>query len=221
MTDVAITAGDALIDANGVSLPQAVAGAIEEPKALRFTRSGTNRGIAYAYHDTGSGINEAGIQSTAAVSTSGHTGRVRLTAIDHGGLLARVSLTTSGFTAETALRSSSGTGGIGYATGAGGTVTQNTSKSTGVTLDKATGEITMNGAALAGQTVVSFTLTNSAIAAGDLVIVQHVSAGTLGAYNCTATAGSGSATIYVSNLSAGSLSEAIVLKFVVIKAVTA
>jgi hypothetical protein len=113
------------------------------------------------------------------------------------------------------------TGAIGYATGAGGTVAQATSKSTGVTLNKVTGEITMDAEALAANTVVSFTLTNSAIAAGDYVQVQHVSAGTAGAYNCTALAAAGSATINVRNLTAGSLSEAIVLKYVVIKAVTA
>lgn len=119
------------------------------------------------------------------------------------------------------IKSSSATAGVGYATGAGGTVTQGTSKSTGVTLDKVTGEITMHNAALNTLTAVSFTLTNAAIAAGDYVSVQHVSAGTAGAYTCTAVAAGGSATVTVFNHTAGSLGEAIVLKFVVIKAVTA
>ena len=110
--------------------------------------------------------------------------------------------------------------GIGYGTGAGGTVTQLTSKATGVSLSTVTGEITLNNAALAAATVVSFVLTNTAIAAGDTVLVQHVSAGTVGAYTCTAVAAAGSATIYVRNASAGSLSEAIVLKFNVWKSVT-
>lgn len=130
-------------------------------------------------------------------------------------------LNGAGIAAAGAVTSASATGGIGYATGAGGTVTQATSKSTGVTLNTVTGQITMNGAALAANTAVSFTLTDSAIASTDVVHVQHVSAGTVGGYFCTATPAAGSATIYVRNVTAGSLSEAIVLQFVVIKAVTA
>lgn len=112
-------------------------------------------------------------------------------------------------------------GGIGYGTGAGGTVTQATSKATGVTLSKVTGQITMNGAALAANTTISFVLTNTTIAATDMVLVQHISGGTVGAYVCSAAPAAGSATVYVRNVTAGSLSEAIVLQFIVIKAVTA
>lgn len=113
------------------------------------------------------------------------------------------------------------TGGIGYTTGAGGTVTQATNKSTGVTLNKVTGEITMNAAALAGDTTVSFVLTNSAIVAGDYLSVQHVSAGTVGSYKCEAVCAGGTATITVRNITTGSLSEAIVLKFMLFKSATA
>lgn len=120
-----------------------------------------------------------------------------------------------------AVSMTSPTAGFGYATGAGGTVTQATSKSTAVTLNTVTGAITMNGAALAADTTVSFTLTNSAIAATDAVIVLHESAGTLGAYSFASTAAAGSASISVHNNTPGSLSEAIVLRFVVIKSVNA
>lgn len=120
-----------------------------------------------------------------------------------------------------AITTSHATAGLGYATGAGGTVVQATNKSTGVTLNKVTGEITMNGAALAADTTVSFTLTNSAIAAGDDVMVHHVSGGTVGSYTATALAAGGSATVTVRNITTGSLSEAIVLKYTVIKSVTA
>lgn len=109
----------------------------------------------------------------------------------------------------------------GYITGEGGTVTQATSKSTGVTLDKKCGQITLNGAALAANTTVSFTLTNSTIAATDLLVLNHVSAGTAGSYALNAQAGAGSASINVRNITSGSLSEAIVIGFAVIKAVTA
>jgi len=120
-----------------------------------------------------------------------------------------------------AITSSSATAGIGYATGAGGAETQLTSKSTSVTLNTVTGRITMHNAALSANTTVSFTLTNSAIAANDLLVLNHVSGGTAGAYALNAQAAAGSASINVRNITAGSLSEAIVIGFAVIKSVVA
>jgi hypothetical protein len=111
-------------------------------------------------------------------------------------------------------------GSLGYAAGNGGTVTQTTNKSTGVTLDKMSGDITMDTANLLAGTSVSFTLTNSNIAATDLVIADHQSAGTAGAYKVTAQAAAGSALVTVRNLTAGNLAEAIVIRFVVFKAAT-
>jgi len=115
----------------------------------------------------------------------------------------------------------SSTGKLGYATGAGGTVTQLTNKATAVTLSRSTGQITLNNAALAANTTVSFTLTNTVIEAGDILIMNHISAGTAGSYLLNAQSAAGSASINVRNVSAGSLSEAIVIAFAVIKAVTA
>ena len=109
----------------------------------------------------------------------------------------------------------------GYITGEGGTVTQATSKSTAVTLSKKCGTITMNNAALAADTIVSFTLTNTTIAATDVVVLNHASGGTAGKYALNAQAAAGSASINVTNISAGALSEAIVIRFAVIKAVAA
>ena len=115
----------------------------------------------------------------------------------------------------------SSTGKHGYATGAGGIVTQATSKATSVTLSKSTGQITLNAAALAADTTVSFTLTNTVIEASDILIMNHISAGTAGSYLLNAQSAAGSASINVRNITAGSLSEAIVIAFAVIKAVTA
>lgn len=105
----------------------------------------------------------------------------------------------------------------GYVTGEGGVITQATSKATGVTLNKKVGQITLNGAALAASTTVSFVLTNTTIGANDLLVLNHVSVGTFGAYTLNARAAAGSATIDVRNVTAGSLSEAIVIGFAVIK----
>ncbi len=132
-----------------------------------------------------------------------------------------LALTVTGAGAVTAVGAVTGAGGIGYATGSGGTVVQATSKATGVTLDKLSGQITLNAAALAADTSVSFTLTDSQIALGDRLILNHVSGGTFGAYMLDGRSAAGSATISVRNLTAASLSEAIVIGFAVIKAVTA
>ena len=106
---------------------------------------------------------------------------------------------------------------IGYASDAQGAVTQLTSKSTGVTLNKSAGQITMNNASLAAGTTVLFTLTNSLLSAKDVLIVNVGSGGTSGAYwPYVANVGAGSAVIGVYNNTAGPLSQAIVLNFAVI-----
>jgi hypothetical protein len=63
-------------------------------------------------------------------------------------VVSSVSTLTGAVTAVSSVKSTSATAGVGYGTGAGGAVTQATSKSTGVTLDKVCGEITMNNATL-------------------------------------------------------------------------
>ena len=107
---------------------------------------------------------------------------------------------------------------LGYAAAAQGTVTQLTSKSTGVTLNKSAGQITMNNAALAATTNVAFTLTNSTISAKDVIVV-NVAGGAASneTYNCWVSGhGTGTCTIVLRNISGGSLSEAVVLNFAVI-----
>jgi len=113
----------------------------------------------------------------------------------------------------------SGTGKQGYATGAGGGVLQATSKATAVTLNKSCGQITMNAAALGASTTVSFTMTNSTVESGDIIVINHISGGTLGSYTFNASCGVGTADINVRNVSLGSLADAVILRFAVIKVV--
>jgi hypothetical protein len=109
-----------------------------------------------------------------------------------------------------------------YATGSGGTITQITSKATGVTLNKVNGQITMINSALAAATSVAFTLTNSTITATSTIIVNIASAGTTNSYSVTVEAvAAGSCRIQIRNISAGSLSEALVLNFAVLNSVNA
>jgi hypothetical protein len=110
-----------------------------------------------------------------------------------------------------------GDGGIGYGTGSGGAVTQATSRTTGVTLNKTNGAITLVSAA-GSATWQSFTVTNSKVAAADVVQVcqssgtdkymAHVTAVAAGSFQITyATTG-------------GTTTEQPVFNFAVIKAVT-
>lgn len=135
------------------------------------------------------------------------------------GINGAVQFNNAGYTGGSALVVDATTKAFGYGSD-GGTVTQATNKSTGVTLNKPTGRITMNAAALAANTTVTFTLTNSSITANDLLVLNHVSGGTAGSYLLNAQAAAGSASINVRNITAGSLSEAIVIGFAVIKATT-
>jgi hypothetical protein len=109
---------------------------------------------------------------------------------------------------------------IGYSAAAQGTVTQATDKSTGVTLNKSAGRITMNAAALAGGALASFVLTNNTISANDtmIVCVSSNTAGSLaGAYTVYVSYKvAGSALITLRNLSATSYSEAVVINFSII-----
>lgn len=110
---------------------------------------------------------------------------------------------------------------IGYATSAQGTVTQATDKSTGVTLNKSAGRITMNNAALAGATAVSFVLTNSLISINDTIVVcvsSNTTGSALGAYTTYVSyLAAGSALITLRNLTAStSYSEAVIINYSII-----
>ena len=161
-------------------------------------------GVSRWYVDTSGG--------TILNAASGYTGNL-LSLLAAGISQAQITA-TGGIT-------SSSTGGVGYSTGAGGTVTQATNKTTGVTLNKTTGQITMATGNLLADTTTNFVLTNSTIAAGDILVFNHVSGGTIGSYAFNGVSAAGSATIYVRNITPGNLNEQPVIAYAVIKAVTA
>jgi hypothetical protein len=109
---------------------------------------------------------------------------------------------------------------LGYGVGAGSSVVQPTNKATATpAINRPTGQVTMNGAALAAGAIVSFTLTNSLIGPDDEVRVWvkggNATAGTYRAWS--EGSATGSRTINVKNESGGSLSEALILGFILIK----
>ena len=111
------------------------------------------------------------------------------------------------------------TGQMGYTTGSStiavSSVTQATSKSTGVTINAAAGQIVTSNASLAAAAEVAFVVTNSAVSAYDIPVIALASgAATAGTYLLSiAAVANGSFTVVISNASAGPLSEALTLNF--------
>jgi hypothetical protein len=105
--------------------------------------------------------------------------------------------------------------GVGYATGAGGSVTQPTSQTTAVTLNKACGKITMFNAAFNTGALVTFTVNNSTVVASDLIVVN---AG-VGGIIANAVAANGSFTVTLYNAGPNTFTGQV--NFAVVKAVTA
>lgn len=165
-------------------------------------------------------VNGGNIRTVGLVSASGN--------VTGGNVITNGALVTPGSTVNSNIDTtgnitvdgaggivSTGVGKIGYSTG--GTVTQATSKSTGVTLNTVTGEITMNAATLGGDSTVSFTLTNSSISNTDVMILNQVGGGNVGLYSFNAVCNSGSASIAVHNMTNTNRGDAIVIRYVVIK----
>jgi hypothetical protein len=164
--------------------------------------AGTNN---WAFRSVGAGLVQIG-DTTASTSTT--TGSL----VNAGGFGNAGAIFAGG-----QIRSTSATGGIGYATGAGGAVTQITSRTTGVTLNTVSGAITLFTAA-GSATWQSFTVTNSAVAATDTIIVNQRSGTDLYMMSVTAV-GAGSFRISFAT-TGGTTSEAPVFNFSVIKAVS-
>lgn len=107
------------------------------------------------------------------------------------------------------------TGALGYGAGAGGTVTQATSKTTTVTLNRPTGQITMNAALLAAGASVVFVVNNSLVTTSDLILVN--AAGNANYRVECVFATTAQFAIRVTNTTAGGISEALVINFAIIR----
>jgi hypothetical protein len=108
---------------------------------------------------------------------------------------------------------------FGYLAGDGGTVTQITSATTGVTLNKKSGKITTVSQSITDSASVSFTFSNSQIAANDVVVISHDLSPASGLIVCHGL-GSGSRTITIKNLTASTISGVLNIAFNVSKVAT-
>jgi hypothetical protein len=106
--------------------------------------------------------------------------------------------------------------GLGYTTGSGGAITQLTSRTTGVTLNKPSGQITLTSNAMATGTSNTFVFTNSSISANDFIMINHWSGGTLGNYTFASNTSVGQSNVTIRAINTVT-AEAPVLQYVVIK----
>jgi hypothetical protein len=171
-----------------------------------FTTSNAAAGVTL----TGNSLTADGTDTNIDIDiTPKGTGEVNITKvdIDSGSVLATTEL------------------GYNTGSGAGGSVTQLTSRTTGVTLNTPTGEITLFAAAISGHDADEFTLTNSTIGANDVIMLSvksGVASGTRRYYQVHAvTVSAGSCVIAVGNLDNASIpaagTESPVIQFVVLK----
>jgi hypothetical protein len=189
------------------------------------TIAADNTGVKYTYGITmyiggplQEGTNVTIDEELALVINAGNTAFASTFYIGGGSGSVATSNASGAFVSQGVL----GYGKDAFTNSPGGAVTQNTSKSQGVTLNKGCGVITMNAAALNAGTSVEFVLTNSFIASTDTVICNMGPGGTASTYLVQAQAvAAGSCRFRVTNYSATNRSEACVVNFSIIKAVNA
>jgi hypothetical protein len=114
--------------------------------------------------------------------------------------------------------------GYGANNASGSSVTQITSRSTGVTINSVCGSIQTDTTSLAAEATAVFVVTNSQVEIGDVVVVSIRSGSNGGgtfAFVVAVAAGSFSIAVQNGNVAAGTAETgAIIINFAVIKAVT-
>ena len=180
--------------------------------------SSSNGNVTVSTTTTGGTVTSVGVSSsTLTVSNSPVTTTGTIT-VDLPNTIALSGNITAGNLRSAGSITSNNTGGVGYATGAGGTVTQGTSRTTGVTINKISGAITLFSAA-GSASYTSFTVTNSTVAATDVIIINQRS-GTDKYEAWISNVATGSFQVTFADTS-GTTTEQPVFNFAVIKAVAA
>lgn len=192
---------------------------------------------AFTFGGWGNGAAQAGRARILAVATEAWSGTTFGTSFEFdttpaGGSRAQAMLLKAGvivgagttdpgagaLQASAGITSTGAAAGIGYATGAGCSVTQGTNRTTGVTCTGMAGAITLFSAA-GSATPQTFTVTDTSIGANDTVICTQKSGTDI--YRCDASAitGSTSFKLSITDLT-GTTSEAPVFNFTIIKGAT-
>lgn len=213
ITGTSTSASALTVGANGATNPvlKVNANTASVATGLHVTGAAAAGGLAVS-------VISSGTNENLTIDAKG-SGTVSINATGTGGItLARAVTASSTIAGANSILSSHATAGVGYATGAGGAVTQITSRTTGVTVNKAAGAITLVSAA-GSTTSAAFTVTNSAVAATDVVVLSQKSGTDKYRLDVTAV-GAGSFEVSFSTIS-GTTTEQPVFNFAVIKAVAA
>lgn len=97
-------------------------------------------------------------------------------------------------------------------------VTQLTSKTTSVTANGRTGQITTNNASLPQNSAITFTVNNTFVSATDVIVLNIQSGATPNSYGVTVSrVNTGAFDVQIRNFTNGALADAIVINFAVIK----
>jgi hypothetical protein len=192
------------------SLPVATAAAVTD--VLPIVQSGTTKQVTNALLFTNATLVAPALGTVASGNISACTSTNMVLTTPNIGAATGTSLTATGAIVST------GTAGVGYATGAGGAVTQLTSRTTGVTLNKRCGAITMFSAA-GSATAATFTVTNSTVGANDVIILNQASGTNL--YDLLVTAVAAGSFNITFLTTGGTATDAPVINFVVIDGVAA
>jgi hypothetical protein len=189
------------------------------PNAVFFGNSYVGIGVANgnANISVGSSVNVAVFTSAAAIFDSNVVvlGDVVANVVTTGNIAITGTVTSNLVSINKIVTTSNA--GIGYEVGAGGTATQTSNKTNPVTLNTIAGQITLNNQNLASGATATFVLNNTAIGNTDVMIINHVSGGTIGAYTFDVACNTANAAISITNRTAGTLGEAPVIRFAVIK----
>lgn len=114
-----------------------------------------------------------------------------------------------------------GGGTLGYGAGSGGTVTQATSKSAAVALNKPSGQITTHNESIPAGESRSFTCFSSAVTNDPITANLLLGFGNPNSYRCEVIQTStGGFSIRLTNISGGALAEALVIQYNIIKGST-
>ena len=192
------------------ALPVATAAATTD--VLPIVQGGTTKQVTNALLFTNSTLVAPALGTVASGNISACTSTCMVLTTPNIGAATGTSLTATGAIVST------GTAGVGYATGAGGTVAQGTSRTTGVTLNKRCGAITMFSAA-GSATAATFTVTNSTVGVNDVIILNQASGTNL--YDLLVTAVAAGSFNITFLTTGGTATDAPVINFAVIDGVAA